>query len=233
VSEKKDSPGISFMDFLAQMSGAADRLSPEEDLKKAYSTLDEMEAGLKSQKGRIDKMKAKSQKLREAMASQQESMQSANPADLQSTLVDIADLVLTMAEMDLKGYEENLERQEKKLEGKREQLKQLSQLMEEQKRRKKQEEEAEAELLKKAKFQPGDKVRVSMTPLKPDDDPGFTDEMGIFKGQVVTIKCVHASDETDYIYYHAEENQFAWAERWLEPVPEEKAETKKRKKLDH
>lgn len=64
------------------------------------------------------------------------------------------------------------------------------------------------------KFQKNEKVRVAKNPKDPDKNPNFADEMGKYRGKIVTI----ASVDGEYYRIKEDGGHFSWAERWFEKV---------------
>jgi len=106
----------------------------------------------------------------------------------------------------MRGLAEEVERREK--------------LFEQMQKEDKKNEEKAASLLSKTLFKPGDKVRISNDPVRPDDRPCFVKGMEAYKGKVATIEsvCPGYSVSSREATYHLVECEGHWAERWLEPV---------------
>ncbi len=74
---------------------------------------------------------------------------------------------------------------------------------------------ATIEIIKRTDYWPGDKVRISENPERPDDDPGWFSKMDKYKGTTVTLdrkrKLLH-----DKSCWNVKENKYVWAEHWFE-----------------
>lgn len=76
-----------------------------------------------------------------------------------------------------------------------------------------------------SKYKVGQKVRVK-TDIEvgshSSNNTDFVEPMSKFKGKVVTIKRIHSFDDKNYDIEEDNDN-FSWAEDWLEPVEEVKS----------
>ncbi len=185
--------------------------------------IQEAEEFLEKQKKDLERMKTQRKELQEALAYHNEMRSEDAKNRLQCAL---SDLILTIAGKDIEAYEEGLKHGKEQLAEKKEQLKEFEEMF----KRMRREKEAEAEIMKKAKFKPGDHVRVSKNPVRPHDSPEFDEDMEPFKGQVVTIESCYGVIDGEIIYHIVEDDKHwaeRWLERWLEPVSD------KKRRLDH